>query len=116
MRDTPHDILKKLKARYADERDLRVLARDILAAHALVESVHFSDDGVRFWLKGNIGGKIGADGATFIGQGSEEESRWDAYPPSPPRAPARALTVAKPAAGPSWDAPQGGDLDDEIPF
>lgn len=41
MRDTPQDILKTLKSRYADEKDLRVLAKDILAAHALVESVNF---------------------------------------------------------------------------
>jgi hypothetical protein len=32
MRDTPQDILRKLKSRFADEKDLRVLARDILAA------------------------------------------------------------------------------------
>jgi len=32
-----------LKSRYADEKDLRVLAKDILAAHALVESVNFAD-------------------------------------------------------------------------
>jgi hypothetical protein len=25
-------------------------------------------------------------------------------------------TIRKPATGPSWDAPKGGDLDDEIPF
>ena len=41
MRDTPQDILKTLKSRYADEKDLRVLAKDILAAHPLVESVNF---------------------------------------------------------------------------
>jgi single-strand DNA-binding protein len=31
------------------------------------------------------------------------------------RAPARAAAGA-PRGGPSWDAPKGGDLDDEIPF
>jgi single-strand DNA-binding protein len=31
------------------------------------------------------------------------------------RAPARA-TAGAPRGGPSWDAPKGGDLDDEIPF
>jgi len=32
------------------------------------------------------------------------------------RAPARAPAGGRPAAAPSWDAPRGGDLDDEIPF
>jgi hypothetical protein len=114
MRDTPQDILKKLKSRYADEKDLRVLARDILAAHALVESVHFADDGVWFWLKGDVRGKIAADGATFIGRESVEENGWEVYPPPPPRA--RPASTGRPVAVPSWDAPRRGDLDDEIPF
>jgi hypothetical protein len=115
MRDTPQDILKKLKSRYADEKDLRVLARDILAAHALVESVHFADDGVWFRLKGDVRGKIGADGSTYIGDGFEQDG-WDAFPPPPPRAPARTPSGARSGSAPSWDAPRGGDLDDEIPF
>ena len=38
--------------------------------------------------------------------------------PSTPRAPARtpAPAAARSSGGPSWDAPRGGDLDDEIPF
>ncbi len=28
----------------------------------------------------------------------------------------RPTTGAAPKSGPSWDAPKGGDLDDEIPF
>ena len=35
---------------------------------------------------------------------------------TPARAPARAPSGGRPAATPSWDAPRGGDLDDEIPF
>jgi hypothetical protein len=107
MRDTPQDILRKLKSRYADEKDLRVLARDILAAHALVESVHFADDGVWFCLKGDVRGKISADGTTYIGHGFEQENGWDVFPPPPPRAPVRAPSVGGPAGSPSWDAPRG---------
>ncbi len=115
MRDTPEGILKKLKSRYADEKDLRVLAKDNLAPHALVESVHFADDGVWFWLKGDVRGKIGTDGTTYIGHGSEHDNGWNVYPPPPPRA-RSANTLPSRAAAPSWDAPRGGDLDDEIPF
>ncbi len=106
MRDTTEDILKKLKSRFAEEKDLRVLARDILAGHPLVSAVHFADDGVWFYLKGEERGKIGRDGKTFSGQGDVDEG-WHLYPPPAPRAR---------AAAPSWDTPKGGDLDDEIPF
>ena len=36
--------------------------------------------------------------------------------PPPTRSPARAPAAGRAAAAPSWDAPKGGDLDDEIPF
>lgn len=40
----------------------------------------------------------------------------DIQPPEwPPQAPPKAAVPPK-ATGPSWDAPKGGDLDDEIPF
>ena len=40
---------------------------------------------------------------------------WPIKPPEkPPEKPA--TTSQKTASGPSWDAPKGGDLDDEIPF
>ena len=39
------------------------------------------------------------------------------YQPRERAAPRAAAAAAKPGGGaPSWDAPQGGDLDDEIPF
>jgi single-strand DNA-binding protein len=36
--------------------------------------------------------------------------------PAPARSPARSPAAGRAAAAPSWDAPRGGDLDDEIPF
>ncbi len=36
--------------------------------------------------------------------------------PARERAPARAAAPARAGGAPSWDAPRGGDLDDEIPF
>jgi single-strand DNA-binding protein len=55
----------------------------------------------------------GGDSGGYAGGMSEPAM---AGTPAPARAPARAPSGARPAAGPSWDAPRGGDLDDEIPF
>jgi len=115
MRDTVQDIVRKLKSRYAEERDLRVLARDVLTTHALVENVRFNEGSVEFSLKGDSRGLIKADGSTFTGHGPmEHEDDWDVFPPPPPRRPPSARQGG--GAPPSWDAPKGGDLDDEIPF
>jgi single-strand DNA-binding protein len=50
---------------------------------------------------------------------AEGESGGGGYAPRAARAPAAARPAAAAGArsgGPSWDAPKGGDLDDEIPF
>ena len=64
-----------------------------------------------------LGGRSGGEGGGF--GGGVEGGSGAGYTPRE-RAPAAA---ARPAAaggarsgGPSWDAPKGGDLDDEIPF
>jgi single-strand DNA-binding protein len=65
-----------------------------------------------------LDGRAGGGEAGGYGGGSEGASGGGGYAPRE-RAPAAA---ARPAAGgarsggPSWDAPKGGDLDDEIPF
>src|ERR1700722_1216456 len=55
-----------------------------------------------------LDGRGGGEGAGF-GVG---------YPPRepPPAPPARPAASGARSGGPSWDAPKGGDLDDEIPF
>jgi len=59
-----------------------------------------------------LDGRAGGESGGYSG-GMAEPSMGAA----PARAPAaRSSSSAKPAAGPSWDAPRGGDLDDEIPF
>lgn len=54
----------------------------------------------------------GGDPGGFGGGGAMPEQPISTGAPA--RAPAR--PAAKPAGAPSWDAPRGGDLDDEIPF
>jgi single-strand DNA-binding protein len=62
-----------------------------------------------------LDGRQGGDSGSYAGGMSEPAmSGGPASPPS--RTPARAANAGRPAAGPSWDAPRGGDLDDEIPF
>ena len=64
----------------------------------------------------------GGDSAGYGGGGGDMDAGGGGYT-APARAPARA-PAARPAGGtrapaggaPSWDAPKGGDLDDEIPF
>ena len=65
-----------------------------------------------------LDGRSGGESGTYAGGMSEPAMGGSPSPsPSPARA-ARAPAAARPAAGgaPSWDAPKGGDLDDEIPF
>ena len=109
MRDSIRDVLNTLGSRYASERDLRVLARDVLAAHALVRSVHYHDDAVEFFLANGDSGRIDSDGQTFVGD-KENRDEWHEHPPRPRERKNSA------SSGPNWDAPKGGDLDDEIPF
>jgi hypothetical protein len=111
LRDTVPDLLKKLESRFASERDLRVLARDILALHPLVVNVNFTDGAVSFGFKGDDYGMIDSGGITFRSN-TGEPGDWEVYP--------RPETRRARAAGgvPSWDAPKpkGSDIDDEIPF
>jgi hypothetical protein len=114
LRDTVPDILRKLKDRFAEEKDLRVLARDILVAHTLVNTVHFDEDGMWFRFKDGGLGRLDKRGRAFTGDDDNQyngEPRWDEFPePQPaPRAGVR-------SGGPSWDAPEDTSMDEEIPF
>lgn len=108
MRDTVTDILNKLSDRFNEEKELRMLARDVLAGHILVKEVRFDDKAVAFRVADGELGRIDHEGKIFTGSGFEWE-HWDPVVP-----PHRARRVG--GAAPSWDAPKGGDLDDEIPF
>ncbi|WP_428487471.1 hypothetical protein [Rhodopila sp.] len=113
MRDAVPDILRKLRDRYEEEKDLRVLARDVLVNHALVRSVTFDDDSVWFQFRDETLGRIEKDGKTYTGYRDDRtDLNWASYP-KPTDVPARR---SRQGGGPSWDAPKGGDLDDEIPF
>jgi hypothetical protein len=105
LRDNIFDILRTLKSRYSSDKDLRILAKDILAPHTLVKSVHFDNDSVWFYMTDGEGGKIDRHGLTYRQRPDQQADEWQPWP-----RPTTASTV------PSWDAPKGDDLDDEIPF
>lgn len=50
------------------------------------------------------------------GRGEEGGAGESGYRERSPAAPRAAATAGAGRGGPSWDAPKGGDLDDEIPF
>jgi single-strand DNA-binding protein len=66
-----------------------------------------------------LDGRAGGDSGGYAGGGMSEPAMGGSAP-TRERAPAaaRPAPAARGAAGgaPSWDAPRGGDLDDEIPF
>lgn len=113
MRDKVSDILNMLAAKFSEERDLRVLASDILARHALVTRVSFGEGYVSFRLNNGERGQITSEGALYTGENSTDDDVWsDFYYPKK-----RVSVPAKEQTSPSWDVPKGGgDLDDDIPF
>jgi len=66
-----------------------------------------------------LDGRTGGDSGGYAGGGMSEPAMGGSAP-TRERAPAasRSAPAARGGAGgaPSWDAPRGGDLDDEIPF
>src|SRR5450755_2716452 len=62
-----------------------------------------------------LDGRSGGDSGGYAG-GMSEPAMGGAPAATPARSPARAPAGGRASAAPSWDAPKGGDLDDEIPF
>ncbi len=58
MRDTVDDIAQRLKARHAEEKDLRGLARDVLTSHVLVTDIMLGDNDVTFRSRSGHYGRI----------------------------------------------------------
>jgi hypothetical protein len=110
MRDTVEDILKGMRKRFDEEKDLRVLASEILTRHSLVTQIVFEDDALWFRVKNGERGRIASNGEIRPGLAGNADDDWersiDISPPrkSPPR-----------TSGPSWEPPST-DLEDEIPF
>jgi hypothetical protein len=108
MRDGVTDILRTLQAKFVEEKDLRVLASEILVKHILVKKLHISDVGVEFELTEGNWGRFDFDGDAYWRTPSDDADEWRGLKRS-------ALRAAPLKAGPPWEPTDGG-LDDEIPF
>lgn len=104
MRDSVTDILSTVDAKLADEKDLRVLAGDVLSKHILVDRIRFGKGLVVFVMENGDRGMIQESGTLFYANSGDRDDDWTPYK-------RKAL-----GSSPSWDNDKGGDLDDEIPF
>lgn len=110
MRDTVFNILQTLEARFNDERDLRVLAGDVLTKHTLVTQVHFEDDSASFTLKNDEQGRIMENGDLYYRKASDDHDYWRAYQRVKGKLPSQS-----PAAKASSEAFDDA-LNDDLPF
>ena len=111
MRDSIPDLPRKLRSRFASEKNNRVLASDILAPHFLVRTVRFDDDALSISFSSDERGKIDSRGQTYMADPGANWDDWSEWPPPPPR-----TSVNRTSGGPSWGALPSGGLDDETPF
>lgn len=95
MRDTVGTILESLKTRQAEERDLKVLAKEVVG-HALVESVEVKGGALMFKLSTGDVGQIDRNGRLAYG---DNEHNLNYYTPSDKQS-----------------KTMKSDLEDEIPF
>lgn len=111
MRDNVETILEKLEAKFEDEKDLRVLATDVLTRHPLVKSVNFGDAECSFELKDGFWGKTTWNGELYIKEPGANYDDWSDYK----RIRSNRRLKQKTSAN-GWDARSSADMDDEIPF
>jgi len=65
LRDDVDSILEKFHNKFDNEKDLRVLSRDILSTHPLVSTIQHEQDSVVFILQDRSKGKFRLDGKGF---------------------------------------------------
>lgn len=110
FRDTIESLLTKLRLRWEEEKDLRVLARDVLTNHISVIEITFGENKLSFMMRDGYRGAIYVNGQLERGEGSQNDYMHEWIPPS---------LRPKPRKGsPNWEAPPkgGNNLDDDIPF
>lgn len=110
MRDTLDDVLRKLKLKLPEERDLRVLARDILWSHPKITGVRFGDGDLTFDFSDGSSGRIDQNGRLYIQHSGDSYDNWHDYT----LASERDKKAKRASVG--WDTKPSSGLDDEIPF
>lgn len=111
-RDTIDDILDQLDAAFEKEKDLRILARDILSTHILVTNINIDDNTLSFRLKNGSKGEIDRKGNLSKNDDIDNyNDNMESYVP-PQKRPKKKQSKS------DWDTSKtpNNDLDDEIPF
>ncbi|WP_202944760.1 hypothetical protein [Beijerinckia indica] len=78
MRDTVTTIMDKVIDRLMSDRDLRIIARDVLSMHPLVSNISLDDGQLIFRLQNGESGMVDHSYNTYIGDCNDNYSR---YPP-----------------------------------
>ncbi|WP_058987834.1 toxin-antitoxin system HicB family antitoxin [Acetobacter senegalensis] len=114
-RESTKDILEKLHASFQKERDLRLLAQNVIASHSATTNIKYGKDYVWFETKSDESGAIDKKGKLFFSEhGNEWDSSMDYYTPQPSETIKKSVENAKPY---NWQTLKSDpDLDDEIPF
>lgn len=66
LRDDVHSLLQRLMDKFQTEKDIRIISRDILAAHPLVDSISNHPNSIEFTLKDGEKGTIFKNGSAFF--------------------------------------------------
>jgi len=72
--ESTKDILDKLSDSYKKEKDLRILARDVIAAHSSVARIEYGSDYIWFRTKNGESGAIDKKGKLYY---SDDARDWD---------------------------------------
>lgn len=73
-RESTKDILEKLHESFKNERDLRLLARDVIASHGAITNIKYAKDYIWFETTSNESGAIDKKGTLYF---SEDGRDWD---------------------------------------
>lgn len=100
-RESTKDILEKLHEAFDSEKDLRLLAKDVIASHGAMTNIKYGKDYVWFVTNSNESGAIDRKGKLYF---SEDGRDWDC---------GMDYYTSCADEAPKSYAP---DLDEEIPF
>lgn len=113
-KETTNDILEKLYESFREEKDLRLLARDVIASHSATTNIKYGRDYVWFETKSGESGAIDSKGRLYFSEhGNEWDENMNYYTPQSLQDIRRGV---KNAHSPHSGKGSHPDLDEEIPF
>ncbi|MGO2957572.1 MAG: toxin-antitoxin system HicB family antitoxin [Acetobacter sp.] len=113
-KESTNDILEKLSESFGKERDLRLLARDVIASHSATTNIKYGRDYVWFETKSGESGAIDSNGKLYFSErGNEWDENMNYYAPQSLQDIRSAAINSRPGYRDDGTPP---DLDPEIPF